>query len=312
MEIRQLKYFIEVAKQEHISLAAEHLHIAQSAVSRQIGNLESELGVQLLEREGRNIRLTHIGRLFAEQALIAIKAIDNAKQLIDEYVNPEQGTIRIGFPSSLASNTLPTILSTFKKEHPDIHFHLRQGSYSFLTEGVKKREIDLAFIGPVPTQDPDVQSDIFFVERFVALLPKAHPLANQKAVSLYQLAKDTFVLFPNGFVLRKIVEDACIQVGFNPNILCEGEDLDAIKGLVSAGIGITLLPELFLNENLPGNTVKVPISEPDVRRTVGVIIPKHRDLSPSEKIFYEFVKKYFSAFSRNDFSFTKDPLIGFK
>lgn len=312
MEIRQLKYFIEVAKQEHISLAAEHLHIAQSAVSRQIGNLESELGVQLLEREGRNIRLTHIGRLFAEQALIAIKAIDNAKQLIDEYVNPEQGTIRIGFPSSLASNTLPTILSTFKKEHPDINFHLRQGSYSFLTEGVKKREIDLAFIGPVPTQDPDVQSDIFFVERFVALLPKAHPLANQKAVSLYQLAKDTFVLFPNGFVLRKIVEDACIQVGFHPNILCEGEDLDAIKGLVSAGIGITLLPELFLNENLPGNTVKVSISEPDVRRTVGVITPKHRDLSPSEKIFYEFVKKYFSAFSRNDFSFTKDPLMEFK
>lgn len=312
MEIRQLKYFIEVAKQEHISLAAENLNIAQSAVSRQIGNLEAELGVQLLEREGRNIRITHIGRLFAEQALIAIKAIDNAKQLIDEYVNPEQGTIRIGFPSSLASNTLPTILSAFKKEHPDTHFHLRQGSYSFLTEGVKKREIDLAFIGPVPTHDPDVQSDIFFVERFVALLPKTHPLSNQKSVSLYQLAKDTFVLFPKGFVLRKIVEDACIQVGFRPTILCEGEDLDAIKGLVSAGIGITLLPELFLNENLPSNTVEVSIHDPDVRRTVGVITPKHRDLSPSEKLFYEFVKKYFSMFSSNESMFSNNELIGYK
>jgi LysR family transcriptional activator of glutamate synthase operon len=300
MEIRQLKYFIEVAKQEHISLAAENLHIAQSAVSRQIGNLEVELGVQLLEREGRNIKLTHIGRLFAEQAEIAIKAIENAKQLIDEYVNPEQGTIRIGFPSSLASNTLPKILSSFKKVHPDIHFHLRQGSYAFLTEGVKKREIDLAFIGPVPTHDPDVQSDIFFNERFVALLPETHPLAAQKTVSLNQFATETFVFFPKGFVLRKIVEEACLKVGFHPDILCEGEDLDAIKGLVSAGIGITLLPELFLNENLPGNTVKVMINEPDVRRTVGMITPKHRDLSPSEKLFYEFVKRYFSDISHKD------------
>jgi LysR family transcriptional regulator, transcription activator of glutamate synthase operon len=297
MEIRQLKYFIEVAKQEHISLAAENLHIAQSAVSRQIGNLENELGVQLIEREGRNIKLTHIGRLFAEQAIIAIKAVDNAKQLIDEYVNPEQGTIRIGFPSSLASNTLPRILSAFKKEHPDIHFHLRQGSYTFLSEGVKKREIDLALIGPVPIHDPDVQSDIFFIERFVALLPETHPLADREVVSLNQLANEPFVLFPKGFVLRKIVEDACLQAGFNPSILCEGEDLDAIKGLVSAGIGITLLPELFLNENLPSSTIKVRINHPDVRRTVGIITPKHRDLSPSEKLFYEFVKNYFAVFT---------------
>lgn len=297
MEIRQLKYFIEVAKQEHISLAAESLHIAQSAVSRQIGNLEAELGVQLLEREGRNIKLTHIGKLFAEQAMIAIKAIENAKQLIDEYINPEHGTIRIGFPSSLASNTLPRIISAFKKNHPDVQFHLRQGSYHFLTEGVKKREIDLAFIGPVPTSDPDVQSDIFFIERFVAVLPDTHPLAGQKKLSLQNLEKESFVLFPNGFVLRKIVEEACNLAGFQPIVSCEGEDLDTIKGLVSAGIGITLLPELFLSDNLPTRTVKVVIDQPDVRRTVGLITPKHRDLSPSEKLFYEFVKKYFSLYS---------------
>jgi LysR family transcriptional activator of glutamate synthase operon len=297
MEIRQLKYFIEVAKQEHISLAAETLHIAQSAVSRQIANLEGELGVQLLEREGRNIKLTPVGRLFAEQAVIAIKAIENAKRIIDEYINPEQGTIRIGFPSSLAGNTLPQIISAFKKVHPDIRFHLRQGSYPFLTEGVKNREIDLAFIGPVPTGDPDVQSDIFFIERFVALLPKTHWLSDKESISLFHLAREQFILFPEGFVLRKIVEDACQLAGFKPQIPCEGEDVDAIKGLVSAGIGITLLPELFLNENLPSNTVKVVISQPDVRRTVGLITPKHRELSPSEKLFYDFVKDYFDYYA---------------
>lgn len=295
MELRQLIYFIEVAKQEHISAAAETLHIAQSAVSRQIGNLEAELGAQLLEREGRNIRLTHIGKLFAEQAIIALKAIENAKQLVEEYVDPERGTIRIGFPSSLASNTLPQIITAFKKDHPDVNFHLRQGSYKFLIEAVKKREIDISLIGPVPTKDPDIRTDILFLENVVAVLPATHPLASQKSVSLQSLAEDSFVLFPEGFVLRKIVEEACLQAGFRPRIPYVGEDLDAIKGLVSAGIGITLLPELILDENLPNGTVKVMIDHPKVRRTVGMITPKYRELSPSEKVFYDFVTEYFSA-----------------
>ncbi|MDP4086966.1 MAG: LysR family transcriptional regulator, partial [Bacillota bacterium] len=294
MELRQLKYFIEVAKQEHISLAAENLHIAQSAVSRQIGNLEAELGVQLFQREGRNIKLTHIGRLFAEQAVISLNAIANAKQLVDEYVDPERGMIRIGFPSSLASNTLPNIIKSFKREHPDVRYHLRQGGYNYLIEGINNREIDLAFIGPVPGFDSNVHSDILFTENFVALLPASHPLAGEENLSLSQLNMDKFVLFPEGFILRKIVEDACLQAGFRPYIPCEGEDLDAIKGLVSAGIGITLLPELILNENIPNGTVTLNISQPEVKRTVGIITPKYRELSPSEKLFYDFVIAHFT------------------
>ncbi|MBP0723666.1 LysR family transcriptional regulator [Bacillus sp. RG28] len=293
MELRQLKYFIEVAKVEHFSMAAETLHVAQSALSRQIGLLEKELGVELFAREGRNVKLTLIGKLFAEQAMIALKAIDNATQLIEEYLDPEHGTIRIGFPSSIASSTLPTIISPFKKEHPEVRFHLRQGSYKFLTEGIKNREIDLAFIGPVPQSDPDLHADILFSESFVALVPITHPLAEKGSISLAQLWQDSFVLFPEGFVLRKLVVDACHQAGFRPFVPFEGEDLDAIKGLVSAGIGVTLLPDTTLIDNMPNGTVTLKISTPDVKRTVGVIIPKNRELSPSEKLFYEFVLNYF-------------------
>lgn len=297
MELRQLKYFIEVARLEHFSMAAETLHVAQSALSRQIGLLEKELGVELFEREGRNVKLTLIGKLFAEQALMAMKAIDNATQLIEEYSDPERGTIRIGFPSSIASSTLPTIITAFKKEYPEVRFHLRQGSYEFLTEGIKNREIDLALIGPVPMSDPDVHADILFSERFVALLPETHVLAGQGGLSLSQLGQDSFVLFPEGFVLRKIVVDACHQAGFRPIVPYEGEDLDAIKGLVTAGIGVTLLPETTLFENMPSGTVALKINYPVVKRTVGVMIPKNRQLSPSEKLFHEFVLGYFRNIS---------------
>lgn len=297
MELRQLKYFVEVARLEHFSMAADNLHVAQSALSRQIGLLEKELGVELFEREGRNVKLTFIGKLFAEQVMLALNAVDNATQLIEEYLEPERGMIRIGFPSSLASSTLPSVISAFKKAHPDVRFHLRQGSYDFLTEGVKNREIDLSFIGPVPPNEPDLQVDILFSERFLALLPETHSLATEGSLSLRQLEHDLFVLFPKGFVLRKIVVDACHQAGFRPIIPFEGEDLDAIKGLVSSGIGVTLLPESTLFENRPNGTAPLKIIHPEVKRTVGVVTPKTRQLSPSEKLFYQFVLKYFRNLS---------------
>ncbi|MBW7651239.1 LysR family transcriptional regulator [Anoxybacillus sp. ST4] len=297
MELRQLIYFTEVAKREHVSEAAEALHVAQSAVSRQIANLEDELGVKLFEREGRNVKLTPIGRHFLQHIELALKAIDYAKQQIEEYLDPERGTIKIGFPTSLASYTMPMVISSFKQQHPHISFHLRQGSYKFLIEAVKKREIDLAFLGPVPTEEKSIQGDILFTESFAALIPTDHPLSQKRSIALSELRHEPFVMFPQGFILRKIVEDACKQAGFSPIISSEGEDLDAIKGLVSAGIGVTLLPESTFYETTPRYTVKVPIDLPLVRRNVGIILPKC-DLPPSVNVFYQFVKQFFAMLDR--------------
>ncbi|MBD1381729.1 LysR family transcriptional regulator [Metabacillus arenae] len=294
MELRQLRYFMEVAEREHVSEAAEHLHVAQSAISRQIANLEGELGVSLFEREGRNVKLTPIGKIFLKHTKTAMKAIEYAKKQIDEYLDPERGTIRIGFPTSLASQLLPNVISAFKEKHPNVAFQLRQGSYKFLIEAVKNREIDLAFLGPVPKNDPDIAGNILFTENFSALLPTSHPLSKRSSLNLSDLRTDAFVLFPYGYVLHKIAVDACKQAGFTPKILSEGEDLDAIKGLVSAGIGVTILPESTFYETTPRFTVKIPIETPQVRRSVGIIIPKNRDIAPSEKVFYQFVKEFFS------------------
>jgi LysR family transcriptional activator of glutamate synthase operon len=294
MELRQLHYFVEVAEREHVSEAAQHLHVAQSAISRQIANLEAELGVSLFEREGRNVKLTPIGKIFLKHTRTAIKAIDYAKRQVDEYLDPEKGSIKIGFPTSLASHLLPTVISAFKEKYPNVSFHLRQGSYKFLIESVINRDIDLAFLGPVPLNIPEVEGTILFSESIFALLPISHPLATQKSILLNELRNDEFVLFPKGYILQEIAVDACKQAGFVPNISSEGEDLDAIKGLVSAGIGVTLLPDSTFHEAIPRFTVKIPIELPSVRRTVGIIVSKKRELAPSEKVFYQFIKEFFS------------------
>lgn len=294
MELRQIQYFIEVAKREHVTEAAYALHVAQSAVSRQIFNLEEELGVSLFIREGRNVRLTPIGKVFLQHMEQAMKVIENARREVEEYIDPERGTIRIGFPSSLAAYMLPNVISAFRESYPSVKFQLNQGSYHRLMEAVAKGEFDMALIGPVPKNNKSIKGDILFVEDIVALLPSNHPLADQPMIKLSQLKDDSFVLFPNGFILREIVVNACQQMGFQPNVSFEGEDIDAIKGLVSAGLGVTLIPEITLVDSLPRSTVKLPIKEPQFTRTVGLITSNERDLLPTEKIFYDFIKSLFS------------------
>lgn len=297
MELRQIQYFIETARREHMTEAAEALHVAQSAVSRQINHLEEELGVKLFIREGRSVRLTPIGKRFLEQMEQAMKLIDNAKREIEEYLDPERGTIHIGFPSSLANYTLPTIISTFREKYPDVKFKLNQGSYTQLTERVIEGTIDLALLGPLP-QDKRLKGEVLFSEKMVLLLPKHHPLSSKKRVHLRELYNEPFISFPKNFVLREEIVDVCRQNGFEPNVPFEGEEIYTIKGLVSAGLGITLLPESSFVDGIPRSTVLIPKIEPEVRRTVGIITPANRELLPTEKIFYQFIIDFFKMINR--------------
>lgn len=171
MELRQIQYFIEVAKREHVTEAANALHVAQSAVSRQIANLEAELGVQLLLREGRNVRLTPIGRIFQEHAEKAILAIEKAQVEIKEFLDPERGTIRLGFPSSMASHILPRVISAFRAKYPHIGFQLRQGSSRQLIHDLVRGEVELAMVAPVPTDEKEFAGEVFFPRNWSLFFP---------------------------------------------------------------------------------------------------------------------------------------------
>lgn len=298
MELRQIRYFIEVAKKEHVTEAANSLHVAQSAVSRQIAKLEAELEVDLFIREGRNVRLTPIGEIFLEHMEQALQVIEDAKQVITEYTDPKKGTIHVGFASSLALFIMPTIISTFRKLYPDVQFHFIQGNYHELKDFVIQGKTNMAFLAPVPTHEKKLHGKVLSTERISALLPAGHPLTNQKAIKLHQLREENFILFPKSYILRDIIVEACEQIGFQPNITLEGDTIDSLKGFVSAGLGISLIPESALTESIPRSTVRIPIVDPVVTRTVGIIVPEDRELLPTEKVFYEFVVDFFSRIER--------------
>ncbi|TCN26142.1 LysR family transcriptional activator of glutamate synthase operon [Mesobacillus foraminis] len=295
VELRQIRYFIEVAKREHVTEAADALHVAQSSVSRQIFNLESELGVDLFIREGRNVKLTPIGKIFLERMKHGLNVIDEAEREVREYLAPEKGTIRIAFPISLAAHTLPTAIYAFRKQYPDAKFILKQARYQELIEGVVKGDFNLAMIAPLPpSEERKVHRKILFTDNIVALLPLHHPLAKKDSINLRELKDDPFVVLPEGYVFRDMVINACHDYGFSPTISFEGDDIDALKGLVSAGLGIALMPEVTLVDNIPNSTVKVRLNEHSVKRTVGIIWPTQRALLPTEKLFFDFLNEFYT------------------
>ncbi|MGZ9582951.1 LysR family transcriptional regulator [Paenibacillus marinisediminis] len=299
MELRQLVYFVKVAQKEHVTQAAEELHVAQSAVSRQIHQLEEELGVKLFLQKGRNLQLTPVGQLFLKRSEVILKELDRAVQEVQEFMDPELGEIRIAFPHSLGVHLIPSVVAAFRKHHPNVKFRFKQGMYPSLIRDITRAEVDLAFISPVPEDLDEVTGDIILTEELSAILPPNHPLAGESEIKLSQLKDDTFVLFSQGYSLRPIVWDACIKAGFTPRIGFEGQETDTIRGLVAAGMGVSLLPDMALQHTSELQPVCVRISEPEVTRTVGLIRRADEKLPLVTQAFYRFLLDYFKEHIQN-------------
>lgn len=293
MELRQLYYFVRVARKEHVTKAAEELHVAQSAVSRQIHQLEEELGVKLFAQKGRNLQLTPVGQLFLKRAEVILSDLERAVIEIHEFLDPEKGEIRLGFPHSLGTSLIPQVVAAFRKQHPNVKFRFKQGMYPSLIRDMVKGEIDLAFISPFPDDHEFVCGEVVLTEELYAILPPGHHLSLKESIELNELENETFVLFSEGYSLRPIVWEACREAGFTPKIGFEGEETDTIRGLVAAGMGVSLLPEMALHYTGPLQPAKVRVTNPHVTRTIGLIQRSNEKLPLVAKVFHGFLIRYF-------------------
>lgn len=296
MELRQLHYFIKVARKQHMTRAAEELHVAQSAISRQIHQLEQELGLKLFIQKGRNLQLTPVGSLFLSRVEVVLDGLDRAVEEVREFLDPEAGEIRLGFPHSLGVNLVPCIVSEFRKDdHPKVKFRFKQGKYNVLIDALLKGEVDLALISPFPDELEQLTGQIVFTEELFAILPPEHKFAGYSSLRLEQLKDESFVLFSEGYSLRSIVWNACKKAGFTPEIGFEGEETDTIRGLVGAGMGVSILPEMALKDVQQLQPVKVRIADPKITRTIGIIQRSNERLPLVAEVFRRFLVEYFHA-----------------
>lgn len=290
MDLQQLEYFRTLAQTQHVTRSAEVLSISQSALSRSIARLEDEMGVPLFDRQGRTIRLNQFGQIFLERVENMMKEFNEGKKEIQDLLEPESGTISLGFLHTLSTNLIPDLISSFRMDYPKIKFKLGQGPSHILLDQLQSGEIDLCLIAPNDVKHPVRWEELWSEELFV-IVPKNHKFANYQSIKLEQLANEPFIHLKKGFSLRITVEQLFQEVEITPDITFEGEEADTVAALVAAGLGISILPDLKGIDK--SKLLQIPLSWPMSQRRIGLAWVEGRYISPANDKFKSFVfEKY--------------------
>jgi len=244
MDLRRLRYFCAVAEELHFGRAAERMHVVQSAVSQQVKLLEEELGFALLERSRHGVRLTIQGAVFLPEARAVLLRVEAGMQHVRASAD---GTIRrlvIGFVDNVLWSMLPPMLREFRTRHPTVELVLRPMDRTAQTESLRASTIDVGIL-PAPAPGKGVETSLLMGAPLLAAVPEGHRLAGEPSLPLTALADEPFVLFPPTMRSRilEIVTAACANAGFTPRIAQEAEQLHTLIALVSAGLGVTIVPE---------------------------------------------------------------------
>jgi DNA-binding transcriptional LysR family regulator len=264
MELRHLRYFITVAKEQSFSRAADRLQMAQPPLSKQIQDLEKELEVKLFDRSKRPLQLTPAGQILLEETRATLTSLEQAIHKTQQMHRGELAPLTIGFTSSIANGILPNILREFRKAYPEIKVILREENSVLQLQRLRDRQVDVIFVYHTPALAGVKALEMMSLsqERLIAVLPQHHPLAMQTKISLIDLSGEEFVMPLRSVVagLPEKIDALCRQAGFVPKVAQEGIYLVTILGLVAGGMGVSLLPSSVQNLHRKG-VVYRPLKE---------------------------------------------------
>jgi DNA-binding transcriptional LysR family regulator len=290
MELRHLRYFMAVAEELNFGRAAKRLHISQPPLTRQIQDLERELGAKLFQRSKRRIQLTEAGRALFVEAQSMLDQADRIQSVVERAGRGETGRLAIGFVNSAIYEKLPDALRAFRSRYPDVELVLREINSGEQVEALREKRIQIGFArGAV--QDNDLKSVIIQNEPLVAVLPFDHKLAQEREISIDRLSGDPFILYPR--TSRPNFADQilqiCVQAGFVPNVVQEAVETQTAMSLVAAGIGVTLAPQSVARLNWPDVTC-MPIAPPAPHSNLSALY-RSDDESLVSKAFLDVIKE---------------------
>jgi DNA-binding transcriptional LysR family regulator len=262
VEFKHLASFVAVASQLSFVRAANQLHISQPALSGQIQKLEEELGVQLLERNRRTVKLTDVGKAFLNDAKSILLLTRQAAERAQKAARGEIGRLRIGFVSSAALTIIPGIVIEFRKQNPGVTLDLINLRTVSQVRGLLGKTVDIGFLR-LPLSHDQLDITVVHREEFVTILPKEHRYAKVSQLRIAQLRDESFIAYGRrwapGFFDQ--VVQMCTREGFSPNIVQETGEMYTAIALVAAGGGIAILPQSVVLAQ-PNNVVtkKLPKS----------------------------------------------------
>ncbi|AAG08414.1 MULTISPECIES: LysR family transcriptional regulator [Pseudomonas] len=300
MELRHLRYFIAVAEELHFGRAAERLGISQPPLSQQIQALEEEIGARLFERTNRRVELTDAGRLFLDESRQVLAQVDKAVLLARRAHLGELGELKIGFTSSAPfTSTIPSSIHAFRKAYPDVHLDLQEMSSRQVLKALLEESLQVGVIRPLALPDA-VHWVELFREPLVAVLRADHPLAagSEDGLAIAALAEEPFVFFPRsyGTGLYDQVIALTRQAGFSPRIAQEASEAMTIIGLVSAGLGVSILPASFRRTRVDGVVYRT-LSDPEATTAVW-LVRRQNEGSPLALSFIDLVTREAASLRR--------------
>jgi LysR family transcriptional regulator, cis,cis-muconate-responsive activator of cat and ben genes len=260
MELRHLRYFVTVVEEQSITKAAEKLCIAQPPLSRQIQNLEQELGILLFERGSRPVRTTEAGQFFYQHAVQILTHTAQATSMA-KRISAVNKIVRIGYVSSLLYALLPQIIYLFRQRHPDIEVELIECGTKDQIEALKQGKIDLGF-GRLRISDPAIKRIVLREEKLKLAVHKNHHLAAHIEQGLYlsQITHETIFSYPATQKpnFSTLIQSIFTELGLVPKDMIEVREIHMALGLVSSGEGICLIPESASDIGMK-NLVYIPI-----------------------------------------------------
>jgi DNA-binding transcriptional LysR family regulator len=289
MDIEHVRWFRAVADGQTVTETAAAAFMTQPAMSRMLARLQKEVGTDLFFRSGRGLQLTPAGRVFRKFADDIVDGYDSGVRSVVDVVSPDTGTVPIGFLHTLGTWFVPQLLSGFRREHPRVEFELQQRGEAGLREELLAGAADLIITSDNPA-DAAIEWAQLLVEPLVLAVPPDHRLAHRKRVQLADVADDTFIVLRRGYGLRQITERLCVEVGFAPRVGFEGEEVETLRGLVAAGLGVSLLPRVpAITPRLGDSPAELAITDVIAERKIGVAWLAERELPGPSARFRDYV-----------------------
>lgn len=273
MDLREIQLFMEVADQQSFTKAAERTYLSQPSLSKIVKKLEEELQVELFDRSTRHLWLTDAGKIVYQQGQKSLESLTELKMLLDELRNVKTGKIKIGIPPLVGTLVFPDMALKFHTKYPKVWLQLVELGAKRIVHLVEDSEVDLA-ICVLPVDEEKLNVYPFISDEFVVFIYNDHPLANKEKLAISELKNENFILFSNDFTLHDSVINACKENGFDPKVSYETSQWDLITELISAKMGIALLPKsIFYKQNNP-NVKMIPIKDSVFHWRLAIITKK--------------------------------------
>lgn len=279
MNLRDLEYLIALTEERHFHRAAERCFVSQPTLSAQIKKLEQELGVTLVERNGRQIAITDVGEAVAEQARRVITEAKAVKQVARSYADPLAGDLAIGVIPTIAPYLLPLLIPQLRRRAPQLRLFLHEYQTAILLERLAWAELDLLILA-LPLEPHNFVERDLYREPFLLAVSEDDPLAQQPEAQLTDLDQREVLLLEEGHCLRGQALDICLQSGASEYGGFRASSLETLRQMVAEGIGITLMPALALHGRAAVRYL--PFHAPVPNRRVGLL---YRRASPRISAF---------------------------